>query len=110
MSGIESDSNSASVSCYDGTTHVQTSEKRPVCIVFYLIGHSAGDVSRAYRRRRAEVVRTDGRRKNREGVRGHPWRLAGVPLAVATLALHLDDFELHAIWTLKEADPPAIAR
>ena len=94
---------------YDGTTHVQTSEKRPVCIIFYPIGHSAGDVSRAYRRRGAEAARADGA-KNMGGARGHHQRLASVPLAVATLALHLDDFELHAIRTLKEADPPTIAR
>ena len=89
---------------------MQTSEKRPVYIVFYLIGHRAGDVSRAYRRREAEVVRADGRQKNIGGAQGHPRRSAGVPLAVATLALHLDDLELHAIRPLKEADPPTIAR
>jgi hypothetical protein len=29
---------------------------------------------------------------------------------VVTLALHLDDLELHTIWTLKEADTPTITR
>ncbi len=48
--------------------------------------------------------------KNMGGARGHHQRLAGVPLAVATLALHLDDLELHTIRPLKEADPPTIAR
>ena len=49
-------------------------------------------------------------RRPDDGARGHHQRLAGVPLAIATLALHLDDLELHTIRTLKEADPPAIAR
>jgi hypothetical protein len=55
-------------------------KKRPVCIIFYLIGHSAGDVSRAYRRRGAEVVRAGGVeniREEREGTTGGwlecPW-------------------------------------
>jgi hypothetical protein len=98
------------VSRYDSTTHVQTSEKRPVCIIFYLIGYSAGDVRRAYRRRVAEAIRADGAEKIREEREGTTSGLAGVPLTVATLALHLDDLELHAIRTLKEADPPTIAR
>jgi hypothetical protein len=33
-----------------------------------------------------------------------------VPLATLLLALHLDNFELYAIWPLEEADAPAGAR
>ena len=98
------------MSRYEATTHVQTSEKRVSCRLFNLIGHSAGDVSRAYRRRAAEMVRDDGAEKNTAGTRGHHQRLAGVPPAAAMLVLHLDDLELHAIRPLEEADPPTIAR
>jgi hypothetical protein len=49
---------------------MQISEKRPVCIVFYLIGHRAGDVSRADRRRGVEVVREDGLEEIWEGREG----------------------------------------
>ena len=95
---------------YEATTHVQTSEQRASCRLFNLIGHSAGDVSRAGRRCETEVVREDGAEKNTAETRGHHQQLAGVPPAAAMLALHLDDLELHAIRPLKEADPPTIAR
>ena len=94
---------------YDATTYVQTSEKGASCMLFCLIGHSAGDVSRAGQRGETEVVREDGAEKNTAGTRGHHQQLAGVPPAAATLALHLDDLELHAIRPLEEADPPTIA-
>src|SRR5712691_244033 len=48
--------------------------------------------------------------KIREGREGTTGGWLECPLAVTTLALHLDDLELHAIRTLKEADPPTIAR
>ncbi len=67
-------------------------------------------MSRTYRRREAEVVREDDAEKIREGREGTTGGWLECPLAVTTLALHLDDLELHAIRTLKEADPPTIAR
>ena len=39
-------------------------------MLFYLIGHSAGDVSRACRRREAEVVREDDAEKLQQGREG----------------------------------------
>jgi hypothetical protein len=54
--------------------------KKGLSVSSYLIGHSAGDVSRAYRRRGVEVVCVDGTeniREKREGTTGGwlecPW-------------------------------------